>query len=155
ARGWTGKAGLLLLCQPLQLLVDSEVSDFLVALRGLPDKPVLIVFDTLARCFVGGEENTARDMGRLIANVDRIRVETGATVLLVHHTGLKKQRARGHTALDGAADTIFLVAPAKQRQRVLTLRCVKQKDGGEFFPSSLALKCIPLATGGESCALES
>ena len=49
------------------------------------EEPKLIIFDTLARCMVGGDENSPLDMGRAVAAADRVRVETGAAVLLVHH----------------------------------------------------------------------
>src|SRR5690606_19173458 len=50
-------------------------------------KPSLIVFDTLARSIVGADENSAKDMGEVVAKLDWLRKATSATVLLVHHTG--------------------------------------------------------------------
>jgi AAA domain len=67
-------------------------------------KPVrLIVVDTLARAMAGGDENSAQDMGAIIAIVDSIRLATGANVCLVHHSGKDDSRgARGSNALLGA-----------------------------------------------------
>jgi RecA-family ATPase len=53
----------------------------------LHEQPVLIVIDTLARCMVGGDENSAKDTGMFVAGVDRLRTRYGAAVLIVHHTG--------------------------------------------------------------------
>jgi RecA-family ATPase len=59
-------------------------------------QPVLIVFDTLARCIAGADENSAKDMGIVVANLDRIRRTTAACVLVVHHSGMDLARgARG------------------------------------------------------------
>lgn len=71
---------------------------------GMPIK--LIVLDTLNRVFSGGNENASEDIGSFIKNVDTIRIETKATVLIVHHSGKSKEKgARGHSALRGAVDT--------------------------------------------------
>jgi RecA-family ATPase len=48
---------------------------------------VLVVIDTLARCMVGADENSARDMGEAIDALDRLRRAAGSCVLPVHHMG--------------------------------------------------------------------
>jgi len=66
----------------------------------------LVVIDTLARCAVGAEENSAKDMGKLVDNCDLIRNKTGACVLLVHHSGKDPSNgARGSSVLRAAMDT--------------------------------------------------
>jgi RecA-family ATPase len=70
------------------------------------EKTVMIVLDTLARIIGSGDENTARDMGVLIQNIDKLRVATGAHVMVVHHSGKTKANgARGSSALRAATDT--------------------------------------------------
>src|SRR5690606_29160652 len=72
----------------------------------LPEKPVLIVIDTLARAMKGGDENSAQDMGALNDAVSALIQATGACVMLVHHSGKNKASgARGSSALLGAIDT--------------------------------------------------
>ena len=66
---------------------------------------VLTVLDTVARSMPGGDENTSRDMGTLIAGADQIRNRAYGAVLLVHHTPLYGTRLRGHSSLEGAVDT--------------------------------------------------
>lgn len=71
----------------------------------------LVIFDTLARCAVGLEENSARDMGLLVDAVDRIRDACGGHVLLVHHAGKDgTQKARGSSALLGAVNVSIRVS---------------------------------------------
>jgi hypothetical protein len=71
-----------------------------------PGDPELVVLDTVARCFGGGDENSTTDMNTFIDHVDRlIRAKYKCSVLLVHHTGhANKERARGSMALTGAID---------------------------------------------------
>jgi hypothetical protein len=107
---------------------------------------VLIVFDTLARCIVGADENSAKDMGLVVANLDRIRRRTGACVLVVHHSGKEVGAgARGSSALRAAMDTELEVTDIDGRT---TLKVTKQKDGPEAKP--VRLSRIPT---DESCVL--
>ena len=86
----------------------------------------LVVVDTLARAMAGGNENAPDDMGALVANMDRIRAETGACVLFVHHCGKDAARgARGHSSLRAAVDTEIEVV-ASDTARTATV--VKQRD---------------------------
>jgi hypothetical protein len=67
-------------------------------------QPVLIVFDTLARCFEGNE-NASQDAAAYIKAKDRLKNKYGACVLSVHHTGKDKaQGGRGSSAFKGAWD---------------------------------------------------
>ena len=47
----------------------------------------LVVIDTLARCMVGADENSAKDVGVVVDTLERLREACGGTVLAVHHTG--------------------------------------------------------------------
>jgi hypothetical protein len=131
--------------EPVQLVDEHDLGRLLEAIRELPDMPVLVVLDTLARCFTGGEENSAKDMGKLVDAADQIRRLTGGTVLIVHHTG-KDGSLRGSTALLGAVSTMVTVKKGKDG---LTVFCAKQKDGEEFEAIRFQLKQV-----GASCVLE-
>ncbi|MBT54768.1 MAG: hypothetical protein CMF72_15380 [Mameliella sp.] len=66
----------------------------------------LVVIDTLARAMGEGDENTAKDMGQFVRNVDLIRERTGAHVMVIHHSGKDTTKgARGSGSLRGAVDT--------------------------------------------------
>lgn len=86
----------------------------------------LVVIDTLARSMPGGEENSAKDMGVVIAHLDRIREQTGAAVAVVHHTGKDAARGmRGSNALHGAVDTSLEIVGD---QHAVNARLVDQKN---------------------------
>lgn len=143
--GYHGRQGVRFIPEPVGLLDAANVSRFLAAMRTAADQPGLIVFDTLARCMVGGEENSAKDMGLVIDNVARIQKATGASVLLIHHTRKDGESERGSTALRGAMDAMFAV---RGEEGGLTLHCDKQKDAPEIDPIRLRL-----SPEGESCVL--
>jgi hypothetical protein len=87
----------------------------------------LVVIDTLARCTVGAEENSAKDMGIVIAAADKLRAG-GRSVLLVHHTGKDAERGgRGSSALKGAVDAELETVRETGKHRV-TLKVRKQKN---------------------------
>lgn len=90
--------------------------------------PILIVIDTLARCFTG-KENEQEDMGRFIQGVDYLRSVFQTSVLIVHHSGRDASHERGSTVLPGAADTIFKVMD--QGGGEIELSCEKMKDSAE------------------------
>jgi hypothetical protein len=144
--------------EPVQLHRVDEVADFLTAITLLPTKPVLIVFDTFARCFVGGDENSGKDMGLAIAGVGRIISSTNAAVLPVHHRGRAGDHERGHTSLRGAADAMILQTMG-DKSGVITITNDKQKNAEECAPIMLRLKPVCLGTDQAgnpvtSCVLE-
>lgn len=96
------------------------------------NKPVrLIVIDTLARCFVGGDENRSDDMGAFVAGCDYIKQKTGATVLVIHHTGKNAEAgARGSSALRAACDFEFSVRRIPEEQGYI-IKHTKSKDSCE------------------------
>jgi hypothetical protein len=70
----------------------------------------LVIVDTLARASGGGDENSASDMGQIVDALASVREATGATVLVIHHSGISaKDRARGSSALHGALDAELLL----------------------------------------------
>jgi hypothetical protein len=87
---------------------------------------VWIIFDTLSRVLAGGDENSPRDMGALVASVDRIFRTTDAHCSLVHHTPLgESDRMRGHTSFNGAMDTTVRI---EKRNGIVALEVDKASD---------------------------
>jgi hypothetical protein len=119
---------------------------------------LLIVIDTLARAMVGGDENSAKDMGTFIKACDRVRIETGATVVIVHHSGKTKQSgARGSSALLGAVDTAIEVEKAKNGVRAA--RVIKQKDSADGLELHFTLRSVEVGRDDDdesitSCVVE-
>lgn len=88
----------------------------------LPEPPVLVVVDTMARSMIGGDENAARDVGMFIADVDELCKASGAARLIVHHTGKNGVDERGSSALRGAADLHGFPEARRRRQPVPRVR---------------------------------
>lgn len=74
----------------------------------------LVVIDTLARCMVGADENSARDCGVVVDALTRLREQTpgGRGVVLggVHHSGKDGRTFRGSSAFEAGADTVYSVS---------------------------------------------
>lgn len=111
-------------------LFTGEAPEFTAAISSL--RPCLVVIDTLARSAVGADENSARDMGGVIAAADSVGKKLGCLVLLVHHSS-KAGGERGSSALRGAADAMFEVRRHEDGTRELVLggMTAKAKDSAE------------------------
>jgi hypothetical protein len=121
----------------VNLLEPADVRRARATLATLPEPPKLIVFDTLARSMPGGDENTARDVGRAIAAGDELRGD--ATALYIHHAGWNAEHERGSSALRGAADIVMSLRPDGENFR---LACDKAKDAEPFEPLALRLERV-------------
>jgi hypothetical protein len=112
------------------------------------------VFDTLAQCMAGGEENSATEMGRAIEACSRLRLRFGCSVLALHHTGWDTTRERGSSALRAAADaTISAERVAGEQRPSLILRSVKVRDDEAFADLYFDLPTIDLGERGRSLRL--
>ena len=134
-----------LLPHPVQLGSAVEVEALIEHVKS--ETYGLIVFDTVARCTRGMEENSSSDMGRVIDTAYRVRDAMGpdGTVLLVHHLG-KGGTVRGSSALLGGVDQLIRLERDGER---LELYDEKRKDGRELTPISLRLKPFH-----DSCVIE-
>lgn len=131
------------LMQPQQVARIVATMAAIAEAEGAPLR--LVVIDTLARSMIGGDENTALDMGRAVAGIDELR-QVGCCTLTVHHMGKDKDRgARGSSALPGAADTMIEVERSEMR---LTVKVTKQKEDEEGDPIELEARKVGL-DGGE------
>jgi predicted transcriptional regulator len=138
ARAYSGTAGVFFITRPVNLRDRGDVDAFVGAIERQVAKPVkLIVFDTLARCMIGGDENSSRDMGEAIDGADRIRNALDCTILLIHHTRKESDVERGSTALRGAVDAMLAL---KAEESSLVLSSEKMKDGPLFEPLTLTLE---------------
>lgn len=114
--------------------------------------PALIVVDTLARNFGGGDENSTSDMNRFVAAIDRLKDQwQGCTALIVHHTGHgNKTRSRGSFALTGAVDAEYRV---EKHGMVMTLINTKMKDAPPPAPIAFDMVQIDIGPNMTSLAL--
>lgn len=110
-----------------------------------------VVFDTLARCSVGLNENSSTEMGEFIHNAYELRDTRGEAmtdVLIVHHSGYETGRSRGSTAIPANVDNSYQVE-AEDPHVEITLTTTKRKDGPPHDPMSLRL-----AEFANSCVVE-
>jgi len=113
---------------------------------------LLVVIDTLARAMAGGNENAPDDMGSYVRNVDRIREETGAHVMSIHHSGKDAAKgARGHSSLRAATDTEIEIT-RDDGSKIGWIRATKQKELPTDAEEAFELKVVELGSDedGES-----
>ena len=117
------------------------VSEVKAAIAELPFPPALIILDTLARNFGGGDENSTKDASAFIASADNLRSDyPDCVVLIVHHSGhAEKQRARGAMALKGAVDIEYRLEATHSGLRLIN---TKMKDGETPQSMSMELKSV-------------
>jgi hypothetical protein len=117
----------------------------------------LIIIDTLSRAMSGGDESSPKDMSAFVKNCDTIKEETGAHVLIIHHSGKDQSKsARGHSALRAAVDTEIEIT---NKNSVISAEIVKQRDGATNEAFHFELKQIYLGQDEDgdkitSCVLE-
>jgi hypothetical protein len=114
------------------------------AILALPERPSLIVVDTLHR-FLSGDENSAVDTKTMLDACAGLMAEFGCSVLLVHHTGVSDEaqhRARGSSAWRGALENQIAVMPGK----AIEIAPKKMKDSEA--PASLFCELEQVAIAG-------
>jgi len=132
---------------------DKAIADAVSAAGGA----VLITIDTLAAVTPGGNENSGEDMGEVIARCKRLQSETGAFVMLVHHSGKDASRgARGWSGLRAAVDVEIEVTRNGEDRLA---RVSKQKDGEDGGQFPFRLRTVDLGTDADgnpvtSCVVE-
>jgi len=98
-------AGVDLLHEPEKLLEEAMDSE-----------PVLVVVDSLSRVAVGAEENSNDAMTALMRKgVVPIARDTGAAVLLVHHTDKAGSGPRGASSIRNSADQVISIVAAESK----------------------------------------
>ncbi|MEX0654659.1 MAG: helicase RepA family protein [Phycisphaeraceae bacterium] len=147
-RAWSEHQGVSLAGAPLFVAPAvaipemPQLGELAVAIDETLAPPALIVLDTLARCFGGGDENSTQDMSRFVSACDALRRRYGCTILVVHHTGhADKSRARGAIALKAALDAEYRLA---DNEAGLTLTATKMKDAETPPPLGLELVSVDL-----------
>lgn len=104
----------------------------------------VVVIDTFAASTPGANENTSEDIGLALQHVKGIHRATGATVILVHHSGKDATKgARGWSGLRAAVDAELEVVREPSGRSV---RTTKQKDGADDGLWPFELKQVVLGT---------
>lgn len=139
--GWRRTKGEKLPEPDIRLLRDSftmaspDAEKLIRSIELIPVKPRLIVIDTLAMTFGAGNEDKTSDMNAFIQGCASIRRATGATVMVVHHTGRNTEQERGNASLRAACDVIFTVQRIGKSGRIKLINTPpkgKQKNDAPF-----------------------
>lgn len=110
---------------------DALISDVKAHTLAMETPVRLIVLDTLSRMIGSGDEDKARDINVVVQRAERLQRETGAHVLIVHHSGKDRDRGmRGSNALLGAVDAAIEVT--KHDTGLCEASFAKVKDGGDL-----------------------
>ena len=149
--GWQTQIGdddLDILPRPVNLTKSVDVCNLaaLVEWNGYG----LVVLDTLARCMVGADENSAKDCGIVVDAMTRLVRHTPGgrgVVLGVHHSGKDGKTFRGSSVFEAGAETVYSTA---RDGAVVVLNREKRKDGPEYDRHELRLDPVK---GTESVAL--
>lgn len=102
----------------------------------------MTIVDTVARAFGSGDENSTKDMGSFIRNLDLIRESVSPHVMAIHHSGKDEDKgARGSSSFRAALDTEIQIKRVGTTRR-LRLIMTKQKDAEESDPIAMEAKSI-------------
>lgn len=130
------------ICEEVNLLDGKEVNDLIAALN--PIKPVLTIFDTLARCIPGGDENSAKDMGVAVRNSSVVQRKLGCAIAWIHHANRAERGERGSGAIRGAADA--MIELSANGDNVIRVSCSKLKDDDPWITEEMQF--YPVAASG-------
>lgn len=118
--------------------------DELQAIQGIQFQ--LIVIDTLARAFGGGNENASEDMGAFITAAGAIQQRYDSALLVVHHAGKDATKGlRGHSSLLGAVDTELEIIRIEDAPKGI-LHISKQKDGEDGQRMGFQMVTVDIGT---------
>ncbi len=110
-------------------------------IKSCPD-PRLIVIDTLHRNFGEGDENSAKDVSKLLHYITDFMKTLKCAVLFVHHSGHSSStRGRGSSSIKAALDVEYMVS---KKDSLVTMKCTKAKEFEEPHPSSFELKSLTI-----------
>lgn len=116
-----------------QLMEKEDVNALIETAASI--KAGVIIIDTLARTTAGGNENSSEDMGTFLKNIDELHKQTGATIVIIHHSGKDIAKgARGWSGIRAAIDAELEITRDGESQ-YRELRVTKQKnaeDGAKY-----------------------
>jgi hypothetical protein len=130
------------------MMDDADLESFIAVIASM--SPAMVIVDTLAMAMIGGDENSARDMGKVILASRVIQREADCAVVLVHHTNKGGTVERGSGALRGAADSMIRVTGDDD---IILVESTKSKDSAPFDTRYMKLLPVKLADGNESRVL--
>lgn len=111
----------------------------------------VLFIDTFNAAASETDENSAKEMGRILKGIRRIIDETGCSVIFVHHCGWSDHdRLRGHSSFSAAMDTRILVTRDGGHP---SWKVKGQREGCDTEAHRYALRQILLPCGA-SCIVD-
>jgi RecA-family ATPase len=106
----------------------------------------MVVIDTMAASFGGGNENSPDDAGKYLNNMIDIKYDKSVTPVIVHHAGKDESAgARGHSSLKGNVDTEVRVKSARRGEKYIrSFTPTKQRDDETDNETHFGLKKVEL-----------
>jgi hypothetical protein len=130
---------------PVNFHDSAAVGALLLYLLGA--QPELVIVDTLNRCSVGADENSAKDAGLIVEQITRVANEMHAAVVLLHHPGKDATKGgRGSSAFVAAIDTEITMTGDDYTTTVTITKQRHGPDGAVYRYRRVAI--------GDSCILE-
>lgn len=127
-----------------------EIIKTIAAVGGI----VMAIIDTFAQVTPGANENAGEDMGPALRNAQVIAEVTGATVVLIHHTGKDASKgSRGWSGIKGAASAQIEIVKHEDGQREIHVE--KMKDGKDGERMGFRLETVSLGFDPDGDPLES
>lgn len=156
----------VLLERPLDLFTDDEHMELFIEecrhwSKTFGATPLeLIVIDTFNKATPGANENDGKDMGVVLARCDRIRRETGAHVMLVHHLNAGGTKARGHTSLFANVENVISVRRVEDShdtddRPIREWKIAKAKEGGDGITTKFVLRQVEIGRDEDDDAITS
>jgi AAA domain len=126
---------------------DGDTAGLVAEIKALAElMPVplaLVVIDTLATATAGADENSAKDMSAVLANIGKIARAGSCHVMLVHHKNASGDKPRGHTSVFANLDNAIEVA-FHQSTGLRVASNAKQKDDEEAEPIRFELMRVEI-----------
>jgi len=141
----------------LSLFNDGDIEEFASVVKAEGADNGVIFIDTLNQSALEADENSSKDMGRILDRAQRLQVLTNSLVNLIHHAGKDPARGlRGHSSLQAAMDTVIEV---KRDATGRTWSLAKNKDGEDGLTGGFQLSRVAIgqdADGADitSCVVE-
>lgn len=116
--------------EEVNLLKPTAVAETIKAIQAKTKQAALVILDTYARCLLGGDENSAKDVGIAIHQCALIQRALDGSVGLVHHSNKAGISERGSGALRGGAD--LMIEMNADDEGLIQVTCSKVKDDAQW-----------------------
>ena len=143
-----GSSNIKVIHNPIDFRDNSNIGYLIEQIKDAELDGGVICIDTLAQAGGDMDENSSKDMGKMIKTFQHIQQELGGVVLIVHHSGKDKGRGmRGHSSLYASLDFALECNALDKNKRKASFKIAKSKDGDSSLNYNFTLNIIN--TGNE------